>query len=298
MGEKVSGLLVQLHEGDFSKELVDVAEKVIADKKLNPFFEERYIRNNMNFYYYNGLLTLICGFNNFDIFRVLYKRVLEGLALEHKDNQSEKYRTLHWKHAFNDEIEKDELTLMYVSKLSLLANNLIASGSTGIDDIITLLLNGNHEKDWHIIKALILDLLGKYESTQYPELQSDLEKELSDYEQNRKDRKEPEVRSVIHISPYSDEEMSGLAAEEVLGRLQTYDGPEDDHWNEQPSKRGLLESVERQLKQRPDEFVGCLDALLKLRTEDFTSLLYVFVRRQNILDTERKKLRCASGSFC
>ncbi|MCG7938897.1 MAG: hypothetical protein N0C88_08605 [Candidatus Thiodiazotropha lotti] len=280
MGEKVSGLLVQLHEGDFSKELVDVAEKVIADKKLNPFFEERYIRNNMNFYYYNGLLTLICGFNNFDIFRVLYQRVLEGLAFEHKDNQSEKYRTLHWKHAFNDEIEKDELTLMYVSKLSLLADKLIVSGSAELDEIITLLLEGNHEKDWHIIKALILGLLDKHESTQYAELKSDLEKELSDYEQNRKDRKEPEVRSVIHISPYSDEEMSRLSAEEALERLQTYDGPEDDHWNEKPSKRGLLESVERQLKQRPDEFVGCLDVFFKVRTEDFTSLLYALAQSE------------------
>lgn len=280
MGEKVSGLLVQLHEGGFVKELVDVAKKIIADKKLNPSFEERYIRNSMNFYYYNGLLTLICGFNNFDILHVLYQRVLEGLALEYDDNQSEKYRTLHWKHAFNDEVEKDGLTLMYVSKLSLMANNLISSGNAELDDVITLLLEGNGEKDWHIIKALILDLLGRYESTQYPELQNCLEKELSDYERNRKDRREPEVRSVRYVSPYSDEKMSGLDAVEILEKLHAYEGPEGDHWNEQPSKRGLLESVERQLKQRPHEFVGHLDAFSKLRTEYFTSLLYAFAQSE------------------
>jgi len=276
MGEKISSLLVKLDEGHFSKSLLEIAEKVISDENLNPFFEERYIKNNMNFYYYNGLLTVLSNFNNVGIFQFLLERSLEGLLLSFKDNKSEKFGTMHWKHAFNDEIEKDKLSSMYVSKLSLAVKNLIASEKTKTSEFIKILCEANKGQDWYIINALILDLLETSEDQIDNDLKSELQEKLTDYEANRREREEPQARWVVHVSPYSNEELSKLAADEVLNKLEQYDGPIEDTWDEAPSRTGLLQNIEHQIKERPGDFVKYVEAFKKLTDNDYACLMYYF----------------------
>ncbi|MDP2162387.1 MAG: hypothetical protein Q8K02_18045 [Flavobacterium sp.] len=275
MGETISGLLIKLNEGGFNERLLFLAKKVIFDERFNPYFENRYLGNDSDIYFYNDLLTVLCGFNDMGILRLLHNRVLEGLLLSYKTNQYEKLFTSHWKHAFDDEDKNDELVLMYVSKLFLSIKNLISSGNASLDDIVKMLNEGNKE-NWHIIDALILNIIETYdEQRTYDNHKIDLRNKLSDYEEDRRNREKSEVTSVFHISPYSDEELSALSAFEVIKRLERYDGPTDD-WSNKPSRVGLRHGIHRQIKQRTNEFVACLESFIKLNNDDYANLICSF----------------------
>lgn len=285
MGEKLSGLLLKLNEGGFNEELVEVAEKIISDEKFNPFFEETYISNNMNFYYYDGLLTVLTGINDVDIFKLFLNRVIEGLTLSFKDSETEKYHTMHWNDVFNDEVEKDELSLMYVSKLFLTAKNLISSGASSTEEVTKLISEANKEK-WHIIDSLILNLLENHEGQTDDELRQELHKRLISYEESRRNYEKPEANSIVDVSPYSDEELSVLSAVKNLDELVKYDGPNRDIWNGGPSKAGLVQSIFRQIKHRPNEFVRSLEAFKKLTDNDYVDLVYALSQAEFKVDKE------------
>lgn len=275
MGEKVSTLLTKLHEGGYDDELFELSSYLIADKKLDGFFEERYIRNNMDFYYYNGLLNVLVNFNRLSIFKHLLSRVIEGLEKAYKDRTSEKFSTMRWRDAFDNESDdKDSLIEMYIAKLAQAARNLMRGKEASAKEIIDMLLKVNSIHEWYIIDALALNLLES--SSCDAELQERLSNKLSDYEANRRDCEPLQARSVVHISPFSDEQLAALSAKDVLEILEKYDGPAEDIWSETPSKAGLLQGIGRQIKARPIEFCSEITAFQKLNTEDFSDLMHDF----------------------
>ncbi len=289
MGEKVSSFLLKLNEGGFKKDLLEISEKVIFDKKLNPFFEESSIRNNMNFYSYNGLLGTLSSLNDIEIFKLFLNRVLEGLVLSFKDNKTEKYHTIYWKHAFKDEVEKNKLILMYVSKLSLAAKNLISSGKATTNELIEFLAEANRIDDWYIINALILDLLEGSDEQINENLKSEIHEKLCDYENNRRERRGPEATTVTHVSPYSNDELSVLSAKDVIEMLEKFDGPIEDFIYGNPSRKGLIQNIDHQIKQRPLEFAKYLEAFKKLTNTDYACLIYSFYQAEFELEEDFEK---------
>ena len=276
MGEKVSGLLEQLYRDGFREELLELSERVISDEKLNVFFKERYGRNSIDFYDYSGLLTILCGFNDIDIFKLLLNRTLEGLALSFEDQNICEFVTMRWKDAFDDEAEKEEFSLMYISKLSLSIKSLIDTGKASTMEVVEILREGNKGCDWHILDALILHLLENAEDEVDETLKLKLQENLSDFESQRRNAEEPRVWWVAHHSPLSDEQMLALSAQETLEQLRLYDGPIENTFNDGPSRTGLLKGVERQIKERPHAFVACLEEFKSLPNDDYAALIYSF----------------------
>ena len=275
MGEKVSTLLTKLHEGCYDDELLELSSYLIADKKLDGYFEERYLRNNMAFYCYNGLLNVLVNFNRLSIFKQLLSRVIEGLEKAYKDSASEKFSTMRWRDAFDNESDdKDSLVEMYIAKLAQSSRDLIRGREASAKEIIDLLLEANSGHEWHIIDALALNLLES--SSCDARLEEMLSNKLSDYEANRRDSEPLQARSVVHISPLSDEKLVTLSAKEVLEILKKYNGPEEDILSDAPSKSGLLQGIERQIKARPLEFCAEITAFQKLNTDDFADLMHDF----------------------
>lgn len=291
MGDMISGLLIKFNEAGFKENLLEISEKVIFDEKFNPYFKDTYIGNNTDFYFYDSLLTVLSGFNHKDILRLLHDRALEGLSLTYEDNHHEKYNTMYWTHVFDDEVENDGLALMYVSKLFLSIKNLMSSSNATLEEIVIMLSEGNKEKNWHIIDALILKILETYDEQQtYDSYRIDLHNKLADYEENRRNRGESQAIRSNHVSPYSEEELSSLTAIDVLERLRKYEGPVvDDYFNESPSRIGLRQCVERQIKQRPKEFVECLEVFMKLENDDCANLICSFTQADFVSDTVFEK---------
>ncbi len=273
MGEKVSTLLTKLHEGGYEDELLKLSGYLIDDERLDSFFEESYIRNDMYFYYYNGLLNVLVNFNRLTVFEQLLSRVMNGLQKTYKDSNSEKFSTMRWRDAFDNESDdKDSLVEMYIAKLAQAARDLIRGKKATAKEIVDLLVRGEH--GWHIIDALVLNLLESHSVD--ADLKEKLSEKISDYENNRRNSEPPQLRSVVHVSPYSDEKLSALSAGEVLEVLEKYDGPVEDIWSDTPSKTGLLQGIGRQIKARPLEFCAEVTAFQKLNTDDFADLMHDF----------------------
>lgn len=273
-GEKVSGLLSSLHEGKYNTELTELSGLLIADENLDNFFEERFIGNNMNFYSYEGLLNVLVNFSDLAIFKQLLNRSIYGLKKSYKDNSSEKFSTMRWSDAFDNESQKDELAQVYIAKLAQSARDMIRKDKITAKEIADLLVKENAADNWHIIDALALNLLE--DNTVDDGLIEMLSKKIGDYEKNRRDSEPLQARSVVHVSPYDDDELSKFSAKEMLKIIAEYDGPIEDIWNDTPSKAGLLQGVERQIKQRPCEFVAEFSAFQKLTTQNFADLMHAF----------------------